>query len=106
MYKLYVGPHLDYGDITYRKVDPELSLDFTQKLEATQYSAALAMSGAWRGTNKCKLYKGLGWENLYHRRQLTHFFKLRPGRIKKRAAHSENFLGGLVCTRNLAFRLQ
>ena len=28
------------------------------------------------------------------------------GRIKKRAAHSENFLGGLVCTRNLAFRLQ
>ena len=28
------------------------------------------------------------------------------GRIKKRAAHSENFLGGLVCTRDLAFRLQ
>ena len=25
---------------------------------------------------------------------------------KKRAAHSENFLGGLVCTGNLAFRLQ
>ena len=25
---------------------------------------------------------------------------------KKRATHSENFLGGLVCTRNLAFRLQ
>ena len=29
-----------------------------------------------------------------------------PGRIKKRAAHSENFLGGMVCTGNLAFRLQ
>ena len=28
------------------------------------------------------------------------------GRIKKRAAHSENFLGGLVCSGNLAFRLQ
>ena len=27
------------------------------------------------------------------------------GRIKKRAAHSENFLGRLVCTGNLAFRL-
>ena len=27
-------------------------------------------------------------------------------RIKKRAAHSENFLGGLVRTGNLAFRLQ
>ena len=32
--------------------------------------------------------------------------KLLPGRIKKRAAHSENVLGGLVCTRNLAFHLQ
>ena len=55
MYKLYVRPHLDYGDIIYHKVDPELSLDFTKKLEATQYSAALAVSGAWRGTSKCKL---------------------------------------------------
>ena len=80
MYKLYVIPHLDYGDIIYHKVDPELSLDFTKKLEATQYSAALAVSGAWRGTSKCKLYEELGWENLYHRRwyrRLTHFFKLR-----------------------------
>ena len=29
----------------------------------------------------------------------------KPGRIKKRAVHSENFLEGLVCTGNLAFRL-
>ena len=29
-----------------------------------------------------------------------------PWRIEKGAAHSENFLGGLVCTGNLAFRLQ
>ena len=80
MYKLYVRPHLDYGDIIYHKVDPELSLDFTKKLEATQYSAALAVSSAWPGTSKCKLYEELGWENLYHRRWyrlLTHFFKLR-----------------------------
>ena len=68
MYKLYVRPPLDFGDIIYHKVDPELSLDFTKKLEATQYSAALAVSGAWRGTSKCKLYEELGWENLYHRR--------------------------------------
>ena len=83
MYKLYVRPHLNYGDIIYHKVDPELSLDFTKKLEATQYSAALAVSSAWRGTSKCKLYEKLGWENLYHRRwykQLTHFFKLRQNR--------------------------
>ena len=80
MYKLYIRPHLDYGDIIYHKYDPEMNLDFTKKLEATQYTAALAVSGAWRGTNKYKLYEELGWESLYHRRwyrRLTHFFKLK-----------------------------
>ena len=80
MYKLYVRPHLDYGNIIYHKYDPELNLDFTKKLETTQYSAALALSGAWRGTNKYKLYEELGWESLYHRRwyrRLTYFFKLK-----------------------------
>ena len=80
MYKLYIRPHLDYGDIIYHKYDPELNLDFTKKLEATQYSAALAVSGAWSGTNKYKLYEELGWESLHHRRwyrRLTHFFKLK-----------------------------
>ena len=45
MYKLYVRPHLDYGDIIYHKYDPHMVLDFTKKLEATQYTAALAVSG-------------------------------------------------------------
>ena len=62
LYKLCVRPHLDYGDIIYHKYGPELNLDFTKKLEATQYSAALAVSGAWRETNKYKLYEELGWE--------------------------------------------
>ena len=80
MYKLYVRPHLDYGDIIYHKYNPELNLDITKKLEVTQYSAALAVSGALRGTNKYKLYKELGWESLYHRRRyrrLTHFLKVK-----------------------------
>ena len=47
IYKLYVRPHLDYGDIIYHKYDPEFKLDFTKRLESTQYSAALAVSGAW-----------------------------------------------------------
>ena len=62
MYKLYLRRHLDYGDITCHKVDPELSLDFTKKFEATQYFAALAVSGAWRRTIKGKLYEELGLE--------------------------------------------
>ena len=47
LYKLYVRPHLDYGDIIYHKYDPCMSLDITEILEQTQYSAALAVTGAW-----------------------------------------------------------
>ena len=80
IYKLYVRPHLDYGDIIYHRHDPEMLQNFTIRLEQTQYSAALAVTGAWRGTNRQKLYKELGWESLYNRRwfrRLGHFFNLR-----------------------------
>ena len=66
--KLYVRPHLDYWDIIYHRFDPNMSLDLTRKLEQSQYSAALAVTGAWRGTNRQRLYEELGWENLYERR--------------------------------------
>ena len=77
MYKLYVKPHLDYGDTTYHKHDPDLKLDFTKKLGSTQYLAALAVRGAWRGTSRQKRDDELGWENRYHRRwyrRITHFY--------------------------------
>ena len=38
----------------------------TKRLERIQYSAALAVSGAWRGTNIDKLYEELDWESLYY----------------------------------------
>ena len=41
IYKLYVRPHLDYGDMIYHRYDPEMQSHFTQALEQTQYSAAL-----------------------------------------------------------------
>ena len=77
VYKLHVRPHLDYGDIIYHRFDPNMSLDLTRKLEQTQYSAALAVTGAWRGTNRQRLYEELGWENLHERRwyrRLCHFY--------------------------------
>ena len=80
VYKLYVRPHLDYGDIIYHRFDPNMSLDLTRKIEQTQYSAALAVTGAWRGTNRQRLYEELGWENLYKRRwyrRLCHFYNLK-----------------------------
>ena len=36
IYKLYVRPHLDYGDIIYHRHDPEFKLEFTKRLESTQ----------------------------------------------------------------------
>ena len=55
-------------------------LDFTKKLESTQYSAVLAVSGAWRGTNTERLYEELSWKIRNYRRwytRLCHFYKLR-----------------------------
>ena len=57
---LHVGPYLDYGDIIYHKYDPEMRLTFTQKLEKTQYLAALAVTGTWRGANRQRLFNELG----------------------------------------------
>ena len=80
IYKLYARPHIDYGEIIYHRYDPKFKLEFTKRLESTQYPAALAVSGAWRGTNTDKLYEELSWGILYYRRwyrRLCHFYKLR-----------------------------
>ena len=70
MYKLYVRPYLDYGDVIYHRDDPEMNSSLTKRLESVQYSTALAIAGAWRGTSYDKLLDELEWEYLYHRRWL------------------------------------
>ena len=37
---------------------------------AIQYKAGLLVSGSWKGTNRAKLYKELGWESLSDRRHI------------------------------------
>ena len=79
LYKLYVRPHLDYGDVVYQIPDNE-SKTFDSKndnfhplmtrVESVQYEATCVVSGAWRGSSRKKLYNDLGWESLYHRRNL------------------------------------
>ena len=51
-------------------------------IESLQYQAALAVTGAWKGTNTSKIYEELGWESLHHRRwyrRATQFFKILNG---------------------------
>ena len=50
-YKLYVRPHLDYGDVIYHRDDPEMNSGLTKCLESVQYYAALAVAGTWKGTS-------------------------------------------------------
>ena len=42
--------------------------DHMEKLEKVQYQAGLAVTGAWQGTSRTKLYEELGWESLSDRR--------------------------------------
>ena len=77
IYKMYVRPHLDYCDTIYHiptiKNDFESSLTLNYQmntLERTQYQAALAVSGAQKGTNRNKIYEELGWETLDQRRMM------------------------------------
>ena len=76
IYKAFIRPHLDYGDIIYDQASKE---SFHQKLESIQYNAALEITGAVRGTSREKLYQELGLESLQKRRwygKLPYFFKI------------------------------
>ena len=55
--KSFVRPLLDYADIIYDKPYNE---SFKEKLEAVQYNACLAITGAIRGTSRERLYRELG----------------------------------------------
>ena len=76
MYFALSRSHLDYCDIIYHLPEtihqpPEgVSLkSLMEKIEKVQYSAGLAITGAWQGTDRVKLYEELGWESLSDRRK-------------------------------------
>ena len=76
MYKSFVRPHLDYCDVIYH-LPPLLHQaplgvtlnSYMEKVERVQYQAALAITGAWNGSSRIKLYDELGWESLSDRRR-------------------------------------
>ena len=59
--KSFIRRHLDYGDIIY---DRAYNTSFHQNVESIQYNAALAVTGAVRGTSREKLYQELDFESL------------------------------------------
>ena len=76
IYKSFVRPHLDYGDIIY---DKAFLGSFQKKLETIQYNAATAITGVIRGTSREKVDSELGLESLQDRRwyrKLCVFYKI------------------------------
>ena len=65
IYKSFIRPHFDYGDVIYHQSYNDL---FHSKLESYQYKAALAMAGAIKRSSTEKLYQELGIEHLRSRR--------------------------------------
>ena len=76
IYKSFVRPHLDYGDVTYDQPNNDA---FCSRIESVQYNAALAITGAIKGSSRERLYHELGLESLRDRRwyrRLTYFFNI------------------------------
>ena len=96
LYKAFVCPHLDYGDIIY---DQAHNASFHQKLESLQCNTCLAITGAIRGLSKGKIYQELGFESLQQRRwyrKLCSFYKVFKN-------ESSRYLFRIIPTRNPAY---
>ena len=65
IFKSFVRPHLDYGDVIY---DQSYNNTFHQKMESTQYNAVLPITDTIRGSSREKLYQELGLESLQQQR--------------------------------------
>ena len=64
IYKSFIRPNLDYCDIIYDQPSNE---SFCTKIERIHYNAALAITGAIKGTSQTKLYKEPGLEPIKFR---------------------------------------
>ena len=67
IYKSFIRPHLDYGDIVY---DRAFNESFYKNLESVQDTAAMAITGAIRGTSSEKIFQEVGLESLKSKRWL------------------------------------
>ena len=65
IYKTFIRPHLDYGDVI---CDRAFNESFHHSLQSIQYNAAIAITGAIRRTLSEKLFQELGLETLKSRR--------------------------------------
>ena len=65
IYKSFVRPNLDYGDIIY---DKPFNESFKRNIEMVQYKAVLVIAGAVKRTSRDRLYQELGLESVADRK--------------------------------------
>ena len=83
IYKSFIRPRLVYGDIIYDQPNNE---SFCNLIERVQYNAALAITGAIKGTSQLKIYNELVIESSKFRRwfrRLRVFYKIKSTQIPK-----------------------
>ena len=76
IYKSFIRPHLDYGDIDYNQPNDS---SLSEKIESLQCNAALAITGAIEGSSKEKAHQELGFDPLEDRRwmrKLCYLYKV------------------------------
>ena len=74
MYKTFVRSQLDNCDVIYHQSakitrEGQVLTSLMNEIERVQYRGALAVTGAWKGSNCSKLYDELGWESLSDRQK-------------------------------------
>ena len=79
IFKTFIRPHLDYTDVIFSKPS---NATFSNRIESTQFNAALAITGTIRGTSKEKLYQGLGFETMKGRKWFRRFVSIKFWIIK------------------------
>ena len=112
IYKAFIRPHLDYADVIYDQPHNE---SFCNRIESVQYNAALAITGAIRGSSRDRVYQELGLESLRDRRwyrRLVFFFNIvhdnvpsylkeyLPVLVNSRYNHRNSLLRRFVCHTN------
>ena len=101
IFKSFLRPHLDHGDVIY---DQSFKNTFHQKIDSIQYNAALAITGAIRGSSREKLYQELGLEPLQQRRwyrKLCFFFKLIENKSPKYLFNNVPTVRSIYRTKNI-----
>ena len=97
LYKSFARPHLDYADIIYDQPHNER---LCSRIESIQYNAALAITGAIKGTSRERLYQELGLESLRDRRWFRRLCFIYNVIKKRKPTYLHSMLPAYINSRN------